>query len=291
MGEMRKEFGPAGYDLVLDAQGLMRSALLSRLAGGSRIIGFSDAREGAPFLYHERVDPLSGGRNGTEGSPRVLHAVLKNLSLWRHLSGMEPEFSSHPFEISYGLEDNRHLSELLQSIGLSPSLPFVAIHPGAKREIKRWPSLYFSELLDLVRNKLGLKVLLLGSAGESSLLSEIATRSGPGVYISAGDVPLDLIPLCLSRARFFVGNDSGPLHMAVMMGTPTYSFFGSSDVRRTGPFAPGDREHLTFTDPVPCAPCGDFKTKCSHLSCLVGVTPNVVFSEILKKSPGNSQKK
>ena len=291
MGEMRKEFGPAGYDLVLDAQGLMRSALLSRLAGGSRIIGFSDGREGAPFLYHERVDPLSGRLSGTEGSPRVLHAVLKNLSLWRHLSGMEPEFSSHPFEISYGDEDNRHLSELLQSIGLSPNLPFVAIHPGAKREIKRWPSLYFSELLDLVRNQLGLKVLLLGSAGESSLLSEIATRSGPGVYISAGDVPLDLMPLCLSRARFFVGNDSGPLHMAVMMGTPTYSFFGSSDVRRTGPFSPGGTEHLTFTDPVPCAPCGDFKTKCSHLSCLVGVTPDVVFSEILKKSPGKSKGK
>ncbi|MHB1756692.1 MAG: glycosyltransferase family 9 protein [Leptospirillum sp.] len=87
----------------------------------------------------------------------------------------------------------------------------------------------------------------------------------------------DLMPLCLSRARFFVGNDSGPLHMAVMMGTPTYSFFGSSDVRRTGPFFPGGTEHLTVTDPVPCAPCGDFKTKCSHLSCLVGVTPDVVF--------------
>lgn len=284
MGEMRREFGPAGYDLVLDAQGLMRSALLSRLAGGSRIIGFSDAREGAAFLYHERVDPFAGGKKELDGSPRVLHAVLKNLSLWRHLSGMEPEFSSHPFEIHYGDEDNRHLSELLQSIGLSPNLPFVAIHPGAKREIKRWPSLYFSELLDLVRNKLGLNVLLLGSAGESSLLSEIATRSGPGVYISAGDVPLDLMPLCLSRARFFVGNDSGPLHMAVMMGMPTYSFFGSSDVRRTGPFSPGNTEHRTFTDPVPCAPCGDFKTKCSHLSCLVGVTPNVVFDEILKKT-------
>jgi ADP-heptose:LPS heptosyltransferase len=87
----------------------------------------------------------------------------------------------------------------------------------------------------------------------------------------------DLMPLCLSRARFFVGNDSGPLHMAVMMGTPTYLFFGSSDVRRTGPFFPGGTEHLTVTDPVPCAPCGDFKTKCSHLSCLVGVTPDVVF--------------
>jgi ADP-heptose:LPS heptosyltransferase len=144
--------------------------------------------------------------------------------------------------------------------------------------------LYFSELVDLVRNRLGLSVLLLGSAGEASLLSEIATRSGPGVYVSAGDVPLDLMPLCLGRARFFVGNDSGPLHMAVMMGTPTYSFFGSSDIRRTGPFAPGNPDHLSFTDPVPCAPCGDFKTKCSHLSCLVGVTPNVVFEKILEKN-------
>ena len=283
MGKMRQELRSGDYDIVLDAQGLMRSALLSRLSGGSRIIGFADAREAASFFYHERVDPFGGVSKEKDGSPRVLHAVLKNLSLWSHLSGVEPVFTSHPFEISYEEKDNRHLSELLQSIGLSPDIPFVAIHPGAKREIKRWPSLYFSELLDLVRNKLGLNILLLGSAGESSLLSEIATRSGPGVYLSAGDIPLDLMPLCLSRARFFVGNDSGPLHMAVMMGTPTYSFFGSSDIRRTGPFFPGNTEHKTFTDPVPCAPCGDFKTKCSHISCLVGVTPDVVFSEILKK--------
>jgi len=284
MSEMRRNLGSGDYDLILDAQGLMRSALLSRLAKGSRIIGFTDAREGASFLYDERVDPFGGVFKEPDGSSRVVHAVLKNLSLWKHLSGVEPVFGSHPFEISYNGEDNRHLSELFQSIGLSPDLPFVAIHPGAKREIKRWPSLYFSELLDLVQHQLGLNVLLLGSAGESSLLSEIATRSGLGVYISAGDVPLDLMPLCLSRASFFVGNDSGPLHMAVMMGTPTYSFFGSSDIRRTGPFSPGDPVHLSFTDPVPCAPCGDFKTKCSHMSCLVGVTPNVVFEKILEKN-------
>lgn len=253
------------YDAVLDAQGLFRSGFLSRLSHSTRVIGFEDAREGGEFFYTERV-----------AVPAPLHAVRKNLLLLKPL-GIPEKFTEPSFR--YTPMDHARLDAILLQSGLESGEPFILIHPGAKRAIKMWPSLYFSELIRKLKNVQKEKVVLLGGAGDRALLDEIRTRAGTQNPILPGTVPIDFLPLLMKKAVLYIGNDSGPLHIAVMSKTPTISFYGSSDPARTGPFGPAETNRVLL-DPVECSPCGDFKKFCSHQSCMVGVTPERVLESI-----------
>ncbi|MHB8543390.1 MAG: glycosyltransferase family 9 protein [Leptospirales bacterium] len=257
------------YDAILDIQGLLRSALLARLARGKTRIGFSDAREGARFLYSTSVNAESPSHGAG------IHAVLKNLQVMTAL-GFSP--APVPSELLYSSEDEQALDRILEEEGLSKT-GFLVLHPGAKRIIKQWPSHYFSELIErLHASHPDLSVVMIAGKKEKPLLAEIADRTTAHPVVLAGRIPIDLLPLFFRRTRLYIGNDSGPLHLAVLSGVPTISIFGSSNPERTGPFGFGV-DHIVLRDPIECSPCGDFKTDCSHQSCLVGVTPERVQAE------------
>jgi heptosyltransferase-1 len=260
-----KELRKTRYDAVLDAQGLFRSGFLSRLSHAARVIGFEDAREGGEFFYMERV-----------AVPAPIHAVRKNLLLLEPL-GIPEKFTEPSFR--YEPSDHIRLDAILGQSGIEPGEPFILVHPGAKRTIKMWPSLYFSELIRKLKNVRKEKVVLLGGKSDGPLLDEIRTRAGTQNPILPGTVPIDFLPLLMKKAVLYIGNDSGPLHIAVMSKTPTISFYGSSDPARTGPFGPSEINHI-LSDPVECSPCGDFKKFCSHQTCMVGVTPERVLETI-----------
>ncbi|MHB1926966.1 MAG: glycosyltransferase family 9 protein [Leptospirillum sp.] len=269
MGTMISDLRAEKYDVILDIQGLLRSALLSRLARGRIRIGFSDAREGASLLYSLPVKP------GDE-TASTMHAVLKNLQVMTAL-GFDPKPLSSG--LLYSQEDERTLDLLLEQEGLPEKSGFLVMHPGAKRAIKRWPSLYYSELIERLHRKYPkMPVVLIAGKKERSLLEEIADRTTADPVLLAGKIAIDLLPLFFRRTRLYIGNDSGPLHLAVLAGTTTISIFGSSNPERTGPFG-FEGDHAVLRDPVECSPCGDFKANCSHRSCLVGVTPDRVLTE------------
>lgn len=288
----RKEFGHRGflpkfqslaknlrgvtYDVVLDAQGLLRSALLSRLAlfgqTGGMVAGFANGREGAPWFYNVRV-PVP------ESRARPVHAVDRNM-LFLPALGIDICDPLPPTRLSYGAREEQVIDGVLHSLGITGGRPFSVIHPGARRESKKWPPAYFAELVQaLFKTPAMPPPVLLGDRSERDLLFEIERRSGRSVPILSGEIPLDLIPLFLGRASFFVGNDSGPLHMAALAGIPTLSFFGSSDPGRTGP-AGNPRRNLVLREPLPCSPCGDFKQSCAHMTCQVSLTPELAMETL-----------
>ena len=277
MGHLARNFSDTPYDVVLDAQGLLRSALLARMAtrAGRRgvVLGFDSAREGATLFYDRTVHiPESPGH--------PFHAVPRNL-LFLEALGAKGRGETDPVRLRYGSDDRETIDRLLAECGLLPGEPFIALHPGARRESKRWPSTYFSDLLRIMSGRGLPRPLLLGDRGEAALLSEIESRSGVGVPILAGRIPLDLLPHFLSRAALFIGNDSGPLHMAALSGVPTLSFYGSSDPERTGPFGDPLR-NVVLREPVACSPCGDFKKSCAHMTCQVSLTPALAFEAVLR---------
>jgi len=97
--------------------------------------------------------------------------------------------------------------------------PYVVFHPLANQPRRQWPSANWRQLADLVIRTTDLDVVLIGSAGERERLLSIAEGFGDRVHVRA-DVPLAALPELLASADSFIGNDSGPLHVASSVGVP-----------------------------------------------------------------------
>src|SRR5262245_41333908 len=214
------------YDVVLDAQGLIKSALPTRFATARRRIGFSSnaARERlAAFAYRERIDV-----------PRDAHAIERLRALFAAAFGYEPGV-----EWQYGL---RHLAPATRA-------GFVFLH-GTSWHNKQWPERWWGTLARTVLAA-GQGVLLpWGSAAEQSRAMRIA-QEAPGASIAPA-LSLEALAQTIAGARGVVSVDSGLGHLAAGLGVPVVGLFGPTDTRRTGLRGP---RTANLASDFPCAPC------------------------------------
>jgi lipopolysaccharide heptosyltransferase I len=211
-----------GYDAALDFQGLVKSAVLARLSGASRVIGFDrrSLREpaAAPF-YHERVV-----------IPRDVHVIHKNLGLAASI-GATTDVLSFPI--------GTVPSSAIDAVRSIAPDGFVLINPGAAWPNKRWPPERFGRLSRWILDHHGWPSIVLWGPGERDLAASVVRHSGG----SASEAPptrlADLIALART-ARLMVSGDTGPTHIAAAVGTPIVALFGPTDPHRNGPWNPDD---------------------------------------------------
>lgn len=197
-------FGLRKYqsDVALDLQGLLRSGLMARLSGSRRIIGLSDAREGARF-FHSEITPVVPGE----------HAVL------RYLRSMETLVCPHTGAPEFWLPDGKK-PEHVQIDG-----PYVLLHPFARGEGKSLSAAHVTALCKALQPK---KVVVAGM-GTAPPLPENAIDALNRTSIS------EMIWL-IRHAQFVISVDSGPMHIAAATQTPLLSIHTWSDPRLVGPF-------------------------------------------------------
>ncbi|HEY2434647.1 MAG TPA: glycosyltransferase family 9 protein [Vicinamibacterales bacterium] len=218
----RRELRAARYDVALDFQGLLKSAVLARASGAARVVGFTrrDLREKtARFFY-------TASANG-EGA----HAILKNLRLLQTL-GIEDdgiEFPLRPVE-------SAALSALRSTLGGSR---VALINPGAAWPNKRWPAGRFGQLAASIRERHALVPVVLWGPGEEELAAAVVAASGGAAVLAPPTSVRDLVAFCRA-ADLFVAGDTGPLHVATAVGTPTVSLYGPTDPARNGPWSSSD---------------------------------------------------
>jgi ADP-heptose:LPS heptosyltransferase len=226
------------YALAVDLQRITKSALLARLSGAPRVLGFDAARaKEASWLWtRERIAP---------GDPSA-HMVLQYLEFARHLGVPEPR-ARH--ELPPDLEAEAWAEELALDLGGDP----IAISVGATKPANRWPTERTAALAVAIRRELRVPVCLTGGAGErSAALDSVAAAGDPGLRVLVGETSVRQLAALLGRARLFVGCDTGPMHLAAAQGTGVVALFGPADPRRTGPWGAG---HRIVRVPPPCAPC------------------------------------
>jgi O-antigen biosynthesis protein len=153
--------------------------------------------------------------------------------------------------------------------------PLVCVHPAAGDEIRRWPEAYFAELIDLLVERDNVHVTIIGVAGDQEIAMEVlrTVRHHSRVSNLVGTLEfLDLIGL-LSASALFVGNNSGPKHLAASLGVPTMGIHsGNVDPREWGP---SGRRAVAVWRHVHCSPCYFSKPEqCDRkLACLTGLRP------------------
>lgn len=251
------------YDIVLDAQGLMKSALLARLARGRRAgFGTRSAREPAAVrMYDDTVEVGAG-----------LHAIDRIRGLFAGILGYPL-----PAAMEYGLRLPEPPGGDDRARHPEPRLVFI---PGTTWPSKRWPNRHWRTLTELAAATGWHVDLLAGSTDELNAAWEIAAGIDGADVQSA--LSLDELARFLAGARGVVSVDSGPGHLAAAVGTPGVSIYGATDAALTGIRGPGQ---LHLSADFHCSPC--FRRRCQftdrgqvHPDCYATVPPERVWSTL-----------
>ncbi|HKO05819.1 MAG TPA: glycosyltransferase family 9 protein [Candidatus Acidoferrales bacterium] len=218
------------FDCVVDVQGLYKSALPAWLSGAPRRVGFNwaAAREGgASMFYNLRVSPKFG------------HRIEKNLALAAALgaragSGDSPGRAMFPLRVPPAAEAS--VREMLRARGVGE---YFMVSPGGGWLSKCWPAERYGELHRRLAARLGYSGLVSYGPGERSLAEAVRAAAGsPEPLLLELDLPQ--LMAALRGARFFVGADTGPLHLSVALGTPVVGLYGPTDPLQTGPYSRQD---------------------------------------------------
>lgn len=128
---------------------------------------------------------------------------------------------------------------LLRSVSVTPGRPLVAFHPYSNRKNKEWPPERFAALMDHVNDRHACSVLLTGGPGDRPAAEALVGRCLTRVHNLAGRTSLAELPGIFQACRLLVGVDTGPLHIAAAVGTPTLSLYGPTDPAAWSPAGDG----------------------------------------------------
>lgn len=222
VGELRAE----RYEIALDLQGNFKGALQSMACGAPRRVGFARGfcKEFNHLFSNERVTP--------PGATEKLHRVRKFLAQAAHL-GLAVD--SPGYRLPDLSASRARVESFLREQGLDA---FVVLHPGAsgKGAHKRWPAERFGQLAARLRTELKLESVVTWGPSERELARQVVEHSGGAARAALATTSvLDLAAL-ISAARLFVGGDTGPMHLASAVATPSVALFGPKDPQTYGPF-------------------------------------------------------
>ncbi len=214
-GSLRRRLRAASFDAAIDFQGLVKSAMVARLSGASRIYGFTRS---------ELREPIAGRFYSHPVESSARHVVDKNLALAAAAGA-----SGGPLE--FWLPPGVPQRDL-------PEGDFVLASPVAGWKSKQWPPQYYARLADLLRQHTGL-ILVLDCVAADRPYCEQIRRLAPSGSCQLHVSGLEGLIAATRRARAVIGLDSGPLHLAAALGLGGVAIFGQTDPARNGPY--GDR--------------------------------------------------
>lgn len=214
-------------------------ALVAFLTGIPVRVG-CDLPDTRPFLTH----PVS---------PVTDHVVVQNLHLIESWTGV-PAQQAAVYNFPVSDTDRGFIAGYLQEWGIGPNDPLFCVHPGSGTWVKHWEEASWAMVADTLVDQLSAAAVFTGSDHELSMVKRIVTRMRQPACIIAGETRVSQLAALFERACVVLGPDSGPLHLAAAVGTPTVALYGPADPLEFGPWGPRER-HIVLTADIGCRPC------------------------------------
>lgn len=244
-----------GVDLLLDLEFFSNfSGFYTALVGATWSIGFATPKNFRNWIYCEVVS-FDHGRHISAIFYKVAQALglpprqVEGLTILRDLVDQSRLRMDREHE-------ERELVSILTARGWDAgrSTVVVNVNAGPLNLNRRWPIENFRELVGQVLDRRDHQVVLIGGGSEADYVADLcrSLAGRAGLIDVSGRISIRQLILLLARADLYLGNDSGPLHIAASCGTRTVSFFGPETPRLYGPSGP---EHLVFYKELPCSPC------------------------------------
>jgi len=242
----------ARFDLVIDLQGLFRSAYFAGKTRAPVRAGFADARELAWIFYTRRCDVSAG------------HTVDRNVELARQL-GIDCRREDMTLEVS--ADGERFAEEFLRRHGLERG-GFLICVPPTRWPTKLYPIRHWRAAVGQISRRC--PVVLLGSAGDRELCGQVAEGFQNSVLNAAGQTGIAEMVAMIAASSGVVCSDSAPKFVAPAVGVEAVVLVGPTRVDLTGPILRG----RALVADVPCRGC--LKRRCSHVTCMQLIDPREV---------------
>ena len=268
--DLRERLAPYGFDLAVDMRKNLETRDVLGFTGARYLAGYDQLGqfpwldialelEGAPALQRKR-------NHVSDDLVRLADAIGTACATDR--IGLRPIPDSPGGKLSF----------LTGSVRRMFRRPVVAINPGVGEVMRQWPAEHFATLIDLLVAKNGVHVVVLGSPDEAALADEVLSHvtHRNGVVSLAGKTTRDQLPILLGACALYVGNNSGPKHIAAGLGVPTIGIHsGVVDATEWGPLGP---RAVALQRNMNCGPC--YLTKAEdcvrNVMCLKELYPEVV---------------
>lgn len=262
-----RELRRSRYDVALDLQGLLKSAVLARASGAPRVIGFP-----APMLRERAARIFYTETAGVDAT----HVIKKNLSLLKAL-----DIQHAAIEFPLEMRKPEIAAAARTRLGIGDAGRFAIINPGAAWPNKRWPPVYFAEVAVALKKRHGLSSIVLWGPGEERLAQDVVDASLGSAAVAPETTLAELVSLA-KAATIMVSGDTGPIHMAGAVGTPLVGIYGPTSPERNGPWASRD---LTVSRYATCE-C-HYQRQChAKRWCLLDVSPREVIDLVDERLAG-----
>ena len=262
------------FDLVIDLFCNPRSALLSFATRAPVRVGGNLPGRGK--LYTIRIKDDGIPKSAVEFHYQSLKAA-----------GIEPKYFAP--EIFLTEDEKKESRRYLEWQGIDFSKPIVALHPGGTWPAKLWPAERFADLTDLLVAKTHAQIVLTKGPRDGEAAGKVESAVVGGV-LSLPVLPLRQLAAILSLCAACVANDSGPMHIAAAVGTPTIGLFGPGEENIWFPYTPafpgGSPKHIALRKDVPCHPCHlnvCNRTGNEYMECMNLLSVNEVFNAVKER--------
>ncbi len=260
------------FDLALDLRKAGDTRDILKLSGAPILAGFDIAGK---FPWLDYADEW-------EGDPR--HRNKRNhvaADLINFVDGLANAFLMERRTIAIGPDKTLPpvSTELAREFAELFDTDYACIHPASGNPLRQWPPEYFAMLIDLLVRDSGINVAILGGPDEASVAVQVLdkVKSKSGVYNLVGRSRLAEVPAIMAGCVLFVGNNSGPKHIAAGIGVPTVGVHsGVIASEEWGPLGP---HAVALRRDVRCAPCYLAKLSDCHnaLACVQTLPPHFVY--------------
>ena len=237
-----------------------------------------------PFLagIPERIGSNVSGRGilltQTCADRTDLHEVQRYLRVLELIDIHEPNAK---LEFWHTDADRHAARQILAAHGISPKECLIGANLGTTWRTKRWSLENFAAVITQIQKRMDVQLLLTGSTAEIPLGEALVQMAKVETINLIGKTTLMQLSALIESCDLYLTCDSGPMHIAAAVGTPTIALFGPTSPTRHGPYG---ENHKVIEKPVECRPC--YKRKCmrkdlSHL-CMTEIDSNEVITQILK---------
>ena len=254
------------FDLTIDFQRKFRTSLLAYSSGAKCRVGYHQPNG---ILCSVRVPDSSG------------HAIDRYFAL---LQAVGIEAKDRTLELFITESDRTYAREAMEKQGICIDRPTVGLFPGAGWKLREWMPDRFAAIGDRLVKDFDAQVLVFGGPNECQLANHVIDLMTEQAISFAGNHPIRQLAALIERCNLFLTNDTGPMHIAAALRTPTIALFGPGNHVR---FQPLDPIHSTVRHEVPCNPCKQFTNRCRDNVCMKLISVDEVWETVCQRMNRN----